>query len=178
MAVTSMSTAAQASAASTTSPPPPLVSPQTIPKLALPTVSKAPTIYTMNVRDRLGIVPESVSDVTYSLDAAGFIQLAPQSSDVHIDRPVAAIVVVTPDAVEQGLSTEDPSLVAYQESEQLVLLESQFHQTVPEHHLALRQVNRQVATFDELLVVRVRFSLQDSSYPRYQLGRIPGRHDA
>src|SRR5215469_8840783 len=66
-----------------------------------------------------------VSDVADGTDQSFVFraELCPQSPDVHINRPGAAEVVVTPDFLEQLRSGEDPTGVLGKELQQLKLLE-------------------------------------------------------
>src|SRR3972149_2933081 len=76
---------------------------------------------------RLLLSSESVADISYGFNEnmRGVLDLAPQPGDVYIDCPIAAVVIVAPDLIEQLLPGKDVPSVARQEYKQLVLFECQ-----------------------------------------------------
>ena len=75
------------------------------------------------------VFPEPVPDVSHRFNEVMFcvLNLAPESSYVDIYRPVATIIIIAPDLIEQSLAGIDPTPVVDQKLEQPVLPEGQFY---------------------------------------------------
>ena len=97
----------------------------------------------------------------------GVLYLAPQSPDVDVHRPVAAVVIVAPHPVKQSIPGIHAAFVDRQEPEQFVLPEGKFHHPVADGYLTAGGVYHQVIPLDKIgLVVG---SLQQPPYPQHHL---------
>ena len=60
---------------------------------------------------------ELVSNISHGLNIGigGVFELASESPYVHIHCPIATVIVISPDLIEQSLSGKDFTFVAHQE---------------------------------------------------------------
>src|SRR2546422_8537549 len=90
-----------------------------------------------------------VADATYGDDVrrrGGIIfNLLPQPADVHVDGARAAVVVVSPDMLEEEVAGKHPVGVADQEPQQLEFLRRQVDLPPVQHNLLRRGINLQVS---------------------------------
>jgi len=96
------------------------------------------------------VAPETVANVPYRFNegVAGVLNLASETPDVDIYRPVAAKVIIAPDLAQQSIASIDPTRMTGQESEQLVFFEGKRHEPAVQGNLAPGEVEHQVAAFD------------------------------
>jgi len=96
------------------------------------------------------VAPEPVANIPYRFNegVAGVLNLASETPDVDVYRPVAAKVIIAPDFVKKRIPVEDASLMTGQESEQLVFFEGKRHEPAVQGNLTPGQVYHQVAAFD------------------------------
>ena len=68
---------------------------------------------------KLHTIPELVADIPHCLNKGmgGVLNLAPKSSDMDVHRPIAAVVVVTPDLVQESFTGKDTASVNCQKFE-------------------------------------------------------------
>ena len=99
-----------------------------------------------------GHLPEAVADRAHRLDQVRMLlaELGPQPPDVHVDRPRAAVVLVTPDPAEQRLAGEDLGRVAGEEAEQLVLHVGQVEDAAGDSRLVGLEVEHQRPVLDDV----------------------------
>ena len=102
-------------------------------------------------------------------------ELLAQLGHVDVDRPLVAVPVGAPDAVEQLLAREGEAGVAGQEGEQVELAGGQGHHLAAPAHLAAAQVDLEVAHGHDLLGGRaLAGAAEDGADPRHELAGREG----
>src|SRR6185369_12553259 len=102
---------------------------------------------TLTARSRLaGATDKTVTDTNDRFDAiAAFIELLPQSTNVHVERAGVAIVTVTPDTIQQLLARHHSISAARQHRKQRELFVREF-----DLHAVARDTN--IVKIDEQVI--------------------------
>ena len=81
------------------------------------------------------------------------LDLGPEPADMDIHGPVAAVVVIAPDLIEQGLTGKDPAAVGGKEYQEPVFREGEGEGLTRERRLPAREVDHQIVVADHVFAV-------------------------